>query len=288
MNLSYFSLVVIFSILLITDSVIAISGAVSVIELRLVNDKETKSTDTFNYKIIDSDGSVNIVKVYTLKPPLLDYKSIKYATASNDSRMGVPAVVIYFNEEGKTDLYKLTRKYLSKSIAIVIDNEVVSSAVIRGAISGGVMEISPLSSEDAAQEIANKINIAVGVKEPPHQLKQRDPPTQAYRCYAIEINTAAINTCIEHHEILNQHAQTALTTWMNRNKTIAEQYSKECSQDIRSRASNDEEFEISRKNMEKANNLILEGIKALPSKACEEMIKDLENPQQDLSGKRYK
>lgn len=288
MKLNHLSSIVFISCLIIANCITAASGSGSALEFRLLSDKETINTDTLIMKKFNAGGGTHTEKVYALKPPLLNYNAIKYATTSIDSVTGFPAVRIYFNDEGKTALYKITHKYLLKTMAIVIENEVVSTGVIREVISGGEVVISPLTSEDVAQEIADKINHAIGAKEPPRPLKQRDPPAQAYRCYAIEIHTAAINTCIEHNEILNQQAQSALTAWLVRNKTIAEQYSKECYQDIRSRAINNKEFEAARKKMEKAKNIIFEGIKALPFTACEEMIKKLEDPQHDLTSKRYK
>ncbi|MDX2226660.1 MAG: protein translocase subunit SecD [Verrucomicrobiae bacterium] len=86
--------------------------------------------------------------------PELGGSYVKRAMRSFD-QVGGAAVSITLNDEGAEIFGKVTEKHVNELMAIVLDGEVKSAPVIRGAIYGGRCEISGSMSPTEAEELAS-------------------------------------------------------------------------------------------------------------------------------------
>ncbi len=69
-----------------------------------------------------------------------------------------PGVSLQFDKEGSKIFAKLTKKNLNKTIAIYIDNEIVTSPVVRAEITDGKAEISGDYKLEEAKKLAGRLN----------------------------------------------------------------------------------------------------------------------------------
>ncbi len=69
-----------------------------------------------------------------------------------------PGVSLQFDKEGSKIFADLTKKNLDKTIAIYIDNEIITSPVVRTEITDGQAEISGDYSLDEAKKLAGRLN----------------------------------------------------------------------------------------------------------------------------------
>jgi len=95
-------------------------------------------------------GETIMSDIVLYKKSEMSGKYVQTAYRSADS-IGRPTVIINFNTEGKEIFGRLTTDNVGKNMAIVLDNEVYSAPVIRGAIVDGSCEISGgnMSPEEA-------------------------------------------------------------------------------------------------------------------------------------------
>jgi len=78
------------------------------------------------------------------------------AEASFDARTGEPIISFRFNAKGAGKLLSFTQNNVGRPFAIVLDNQVISSPVIREPILGGTAQISGnFTSAQAQQLITN-------------------------------------------------------------------------------------------------------------------------------------
>ncbi len=93
------------------------------------------------------------------KPTELTGKYLKGAMVSfGGNGVSNPGVSLQFNKEGAKIFADLTKKNLNKTIAIYIDNEMVTSPVVRAEITDGKAEISGDYKIDEAKKLAKRLN----------------------------------------------------------------------------------------------------------------------------------
>ncbi len=83
---------------------------------------------------------------------------VKKATLSFDQTAMTPEILLNFNDEGAVLFKDLTEKNVGKKIAIYIDNSLISSPVVREAISGGNAQITGNFSNTEAKELVRNLN----------------------------------------------------------------------------------------------------------------------------------
>ena len=100
--------------------------------------------------------------LYVQKTPLMDYTAIRSATVMRNESTGAPEINVEFSEVGKELFAAITKENLNKRLAIVVDGHLYSAPVIRSEISEGKAQITGSFTEEEAQQLAAKINDAIG------------------------------------------------------------------------------------------------------------------------------
>ncbi len=98
-----------------------------------------------------------VVKVPTGNKAIVDGKSIISAEATISEYMQRPVVSITMDSKGAHDWEIMTRKNIGRTIAITIDDHVLSCPVVNDAIAGGKTEISGNFTKAEAEELAARI-----------------------------------------------------------------------------------------------------------------------------------
>jgi preprotein translocase subunit SecD len=92
------------------------------------------------------------------KPTSLTGKYLKKATVSYNQQTGEPQVDLEFKDEGAKLFADLTTKYMGKSIAIYLDDEIISAPTVRTPITDGRANISGGFTVAQAQQFATQLN----------------------------------------------------------------------------------------------------------------------------------
>lgn len=85
-------------------------------------------------------------------------KHVKKATVSFDSQTGGPQVALTFTNEGAKIFGDVTTRNISKPVAIVIDNFIISAPTVQGTILDGNAVITGNFTVDEAKKLAISIN----------------------------------------------------------------------------------------------------------------------------------
>ncbi len=114
-------------------------------------------------KIVDADG-IERMALYAIhdrhsKSMMSANRYIKNATAKDDAYTGMPVIFIEFNEEGTQKWADLTASSIGKSIAILIDDEVVTAPIVQSAIEGGKSQISGNFKKEETELLAQIIQL---------------------------------------------------------------------------------------------------------------------------------
>jgi preprotein translocase subunit SecD len=88
----------------------------------------------------------------------LNGKHVKNAQLVFDSQTGIPQVTLELNEEGAKLFAEITKRNLSKVVAIYLDGEPISAPVVQAEITSGSAVISGGFSPDEARLLANRLN----------------------------------------------------------------------------------------------------------------------------------
>lgn len=94
---------------------------------------------------------------YTLDPAVLDGTDVSNATFNIDDSGGGWQVNLTFTSQGTKTWANYTTHNISKQVAIVVDNQVVSAPTIEAAITDGNTEISGNFTRDDAEQLADRI-----------------------------------------------------------------------------------------------------------------------------------
>ncbi len=92
------------------------------------------------------------------KPSELTGKYLKRAQVTLDSQIAQPEISIEFNSDGAKLFEEITGRNIGKPLAIFLDNELISSPVVRQKIIGGNAVISGQFSGDEAKALASLLN----------------------------------------------------------------------------------------------------------------------------------
>ncbi len=120
-----------------------------------LNNSQNQATSTIEEKIAQFQAAYE--DPYFI-PTELTGQYLKKAILNFDQSTMSPEVSLEFNDEGASIFKELTEKNVGKKIAIYIDNVLVSSPVVREAISGGKAQITGTFSVQEARELVRNLN----------------------------------------------------------------------------------------------------------------------------------
>ncbi len=109
---------------------------------------------------VNPDGSVNLGDVLNQQyaPSGLDGRYLKRADVTFDQTTGRPTVAISWNDEGSKLFEEITRANVGKTIAIFLDDNLISAPVVNEAITGGQAVISGNFNTKEARDLARRLN----------------------------------------------------------------------------------------------------------------------------------
>ncbi len=108
----------------------------------------------FERKVNRETGVAVKMPILLKKQAALTGSLLSEAKVNLDSRFGEPYVSISFNSEGAKIFDEVTAANVNKRLAIILDNSVYSSPVIRERISGGSAQITGSFTMDDAKDLA--------------------------------------------------------------------------------------------------------------------------------------
>lgn len=119
-------------------------------------------------RFLFSEKEVNIngdryFELYAIKMPekneaLISGKDIQEATVNVDDQNGIISVMLEMTDDGATRWAKMTEQNVGRSIAIVVDGQVLSCPIVQMAITDGKTQISGNFTVDEANLLAARIN----------------------------------------------------------------------------------------------------------------------------------
>lgn len=83
---------------------------------------------------------------------------LERASLQFDQTTGVPTVSLQFDEEGSELFAKITKENINKTVAIYLDNQPISTPVVREEIRGGQAEISGNFTPQEAKQLVGRLN----------------------------------------------------------------------------------------------------------------------------------
>jgi len=116
-------------------------------------DAEVLYDVTFNETTNKIEGQPFVVK----KKPLLSGDILADAAIGLDSFTNRPYIDLKFNENGSKLLEKATASIIGKRIAMAVDKNIISAAVVRDAIRGGRMQLTGNFTMEMAQDFATAL-----------------------------------------------------------------------------------------------------------------------------------
>ena len=109
------------------------------------------------YQIYSLAGSKDNKKLLLREIPFVRGGEMSDAEASFDARTGEPIIYFRLNAEGAGKLLSFTRNNVGRPFAIVLDNQVISSPVIREPILEGTGQVSGNFTSAQAQQLATNL-----------------------------------------------------------------------------------------------------------------------------------
>ncbi len=97
-------------------------------------------------------------EIVGLIPTNLTGADLKSAETIFDQNTGKPAVAIEFNDEGSKKFETITGENIGKPLAILLDNEIVSSPLVNEKITGGKAQISGQFTLEEAEKLETQLN----------------------------------------------------------------------------------------------------------------------------------
>jgi hypothetical protein len=89
-------------------------------------------------------------RTYLLVPAIeLDTTAIAHAEATHDPNTASPAVMLDLTPAGRERFAELTSRIVGQRLAVLVDGTVVSAPIVRGAITGGHVEVTFATDGDA-------------------------------------------------------------------------------------------------------------------------------------------
>lgn len=127
------------------DEAIGLIGRTAQLSFKELNPNEKIASDASLLQALTKDTG-------------LSGKHIKKASVTFDSQSGKPQVALSFNAEGTKLFAEITQRNISKPVAIVIDNFLVSAPTVQQAINEGNAVITGNFTVDDAKKLAIAIN----------------------------------------------------------------------------------------------------------------------------------
>ena len=93
-----------------------------------------------------------------IKKTELTGADIKETSVTFDSNTGKPQVQLVFTSEGAKKFANITKRNIGKQVAIVLDNQLVSSPVVNQEINGGNAVITGTFTIDEANQLSTQLN----------------------------------------------------------------------------------------------------------------------------------
>lgn len=126
-------------------------------QVQLVADEPGQDTNPMT----NSASGANGATVHVNKTPLLDYSAIRSANVTKNAESGKPEINVELSDEGKELFAAVTKEYLNRRLAIVMNGQLYAAPVIRSEITDGKAQITGNFTEEEAQQLAAKINESI-------------------------------------------------------------------------------------------------------------------------------
>ncbi|MGL4729526.1 MAG: protein translocase subunit SecD [Bosea sp. (in: a-proteobacteria)] len=128
-----------------------ILGTTAKLQFRMLAEAATASTDTEMLRSRETSGEA---QVSVERRVIVEGDDLTDAQASFDQRTSEPIVSFRFNIKGAQRFGQVTTENVGRSLAIVLDNEVISAPRIQTPITGGSGQISGRFTVQAANDLA--------------------------------------------------------------------------------------------------------------------------------------
>ena len=136
------------------DQAVALIGKTPQLEFMLVRPEAQKFTQEEL-----KNKTINEIFLPTgLGGQYLDRAQLQFTNSGSGQIAGQPIVGITFNREGRDLFSKITSEHKGEVLAIFLDNQVISSPVIRDAITDGKAVISGSFTPDEAKSLVRNLN----------------------------------------------------------------------------------------------------------------------------------
>lgn len=134
-------------------------GETPLLEFYLEKDQDEVSDITQNASVND-DGTLelNIDPAELYKPTGLTGGQLKSSSLVFDHVSGQPVVTLQFNSDGADLFQEITRENIGKTLAIILDGEIISAPIIRTEIAGGTAQIDGQFTPEEARDLVNNLN----------------------------------------------------------------------------------------------------------------------------------
>ncbi|HEY9583264.1 MAG TPA: protein translocase subunit SecD [Candidatus Paceibacterota bacterium] len=148
------------------DQAIALIGQTPILEFKTERiaeerDKIVKQIEALK-KRQEAGGDIS-KDLETLEDPYyvdteLTGRFLKSARVDFDTNTGVPYVSLVFNDEGAKLFAEITKANISKTVAIYLDGQPISTPVVQGEITGGEAQITGGFTPAEAKQLAGRLN----------------------------------------------------------------------------------------------------------------------------------
>jgi protein-export membrane protein SecD len=129
------------------------------IEERTVTENEENIQEVHSAHILFLKKSVNDFPMLSYKPTGLSGKNLKDAqVVFRDQGLSEPQVSLKFDKEGGDLFAEITKRNLGKTVAIYLDDEIISAPVVQSEITNGEAVITGNFTIDEAKELKARLN----------------------------------------------------------------------------------------------------------------------------------
>ncbi len=128
-----------------------------IVEIPNIKDPELAKKTIGETPILEFKVPLEVGTSTVFVPSPLTGKYLKTANVEIHPQTGLPIVSLEFDNEGTKIFAELTKKYIGKPIAIYLDNNLISSPIVREEISSGKAIIEGNFSLEEARDLASKL-----------------------------------------------------------------------------------------------------------------------------------
>ncbi len=135
------------------------------LEFRLV--QEEKTADSQEYSFIEQPNKEQREeKLHLDKASLLPASPVQKAAAEPNMQSGSFQISITLTDEAAKIMADVTRKYMKRRIALVVDGKIVFAPTIQTVIAGGQLKVTGIFTEEEALQLATRINATIKKTQP--------------------------------------------------------------------------------------------------------------------------